>query len=180
MNPFCLKQLWPIIALFSFASSAAEPALHAELEIFRPFLNSHWEGDLTEPGKEKKMIDRSIWSRALNGQAIKTVHSINDGEYGGETMIFWDQKQKKIAYYYFTTAGFYTHGTMTYNPSTQSLEALENVENNAQGITQVRSHSVLDKSGKLEISSEYLQNGKWVKGHGALYKRVPHTEVKFH
>lgn len=126
------------------------------------------------------MIDRSSWSRALNGQAIKTVHSINDGEYGGETMIFWDQKQEKIAYYYFTTAGFYTHGTMTYNPATQSLEALENVENNAQGITQVRSHSVLDKSGKLEISSEYLQNGKWVKGHGALYKRVPHTEVKFH
>lgn len=180
MNPFCLKQLWPIIALFSFASSAAEPILHAELEIFRPFLNSHWEGDLTEPGKEQKMIDRSSWSRALNGQAIKTVHSINDGEYGGETMIFWDQKQKKIAYYYFTTAGFYTHGTMTYNPATQSIEALENVENNAQGITQVRSHSVLDKSGKLEISSEYLQNGKWVKGHGALYKRVPHTEVKFH
>lgn len=180
MNPFCIKQLWPIIALFSFASSAAEPVLHAELEIFRPFLNSHWEGDLTEPGKEQKMIDRSSWSRALNGQAIKTVHSINDGEYGGETMIFWDQKQKKIAYYYFTTAGFYTHGTMTYNPATQSIEALENVENNAQGITQVRSHSVLDKSGKLKISSEYLQNGKWVKGHGALYKRVPHTEVKFH
>jgi hypothetical protein len=39
---------------------------------------------------------------------------------------------------------------------------------------------VLDKSGKLKISSEYLQNGQWVKGHGALYKRVPHTEVKFH
>jgi hypothetical protein len=180
MNPFCLKQLWSIIAFLSFASFSAEPVLHPELEIFRPFLNSHWEGDLTEPGKEKKMIDRSIWSRALNGQAIKTVHSINDGEYGGETMIFWDQKQKKIAYYYFTTAGFYTHGTMTYNPATQSIEALENVENNAQGITQVRSHSVLDKSGKLEISSEYLQNGQWVKGHGALYKRVPHTEVKFH
>ena len=75
-------------------------------------------------------------------------------------MIFWDQKQKKIAYYYFTTAGFYTHGTMTYNPETKSIEALENVENNAQGITQVRSHSVLDPTGRLQISSEYLQHGK--------------------
>lgn len=174
-----MKLLCLIAALFSFASFAAEPVLHPELEIFRPFLNSHWEGDLTEPGKEKKMIDRSVWSRALNGQAIKTVHSINDGEYGGETMIFWDQKQKKIAYYYFTTAGFYTHGTMSYNPDTQRIEALENVENNAQGITLVRSQSVLDKSGSLEVSSEYLQHGKWVKGHSALYKRVPKTEVKF-
>ncbi len=174
-----MKALWFIAALFSFSAVAAEPVLHPELEIFRPFLESHWEGDLTEPGKDKKMIDRSIWSRALNGQAIKTVHSINDGDYGGETMIFWDQKQQKIAYYYFTTAGFYTHGTMTYNPATKSIEALENVENNAQGITQVRSSSVLDEKGVLNVSSEYLQNGKWIKGHSALYKRVPKTEVKF-
>lgn len=175
-----IKTLWFIAAVFACTAVAAPPALHPQLEIFRPFLDSHWEGDLTEPGKEKKMIDRSIWSRALNGQAIKTVHSINDGEYGGETMIFWDQQQKKIAYYYFTTAGFYTHGTMTYNPDTKSIEALEKVENNTQGITQVRSHSVLDPTGMLQISSEYLQNGKWVKGHSATYKRVPQTEVKFH
>lgn len=174
-----MKLLWSIIAFFSFASFAAEPALHPELEIFRPFLNSHWEGDLTEPGKEKKMIDRSIWSRALNGQAIKTVHSINDGEYGGETMIFWDEKQQKIAYYYFTTAGFYTHGTMTYNATTKSIEALEYVENNKQGITQVRSSSVLDDTGVLKVSSEYLQNDKWIKGHSAVYKRVPKTGIKF-
>lgn len=175
-----IKIFWFIAAVFACTAVAAPPVLHPELEIFRPFLDSHWEGDLTEPGKEKKMIDRSIWSRALNGQAIKTVHSINDGEYGGETMIFWDQQQKKIAYYYFTTAGFYTHGTMIYHPDTKSIEALEKVENNAQGITQVRSYSVLDPTGMLQISSEYLQNGKWVKGHSATYKRVPQTEVKFH
>ncbi|KOO58311.1 hypothetical protein WH43_11190 [Rheinheimera sp. KL1] len=175
-----IKTLWFIAAVFACTAVAAPPALHPQLEIFRPFLDSHWEGDLTQPGKEKKLIDRSIWSRALNGQAIKTVHSINDGEYGGETMIFWDQKQKKIAYYYFTTAGFYTHGTMTYNPDTKSIEALEKVENNAQGITQVRSHSVLEPTGILQISSEYLQNGEWVKGHSATYKQVPKTEVVFH
>ncbi|WP_186435084.1 hypothetical protein [Rheinheimera sediminis] len=68
---------------------------------------------------------------------------------------------------------------MSYSPVTNSIEAVEQVENNAQGITQVRSHSVLDQSGKLEVSSEYLQNGKWVKGHSALYKAVPQTELKF-
>lgn len=174
-----MKTLWFILALFSCSSGAAEMVLHPELEIFRPFVDSHWEGDLTEPGKDKKMIDRSSWSRALNGQAIKTMHSINDGDYGGETMIFWDQKQQKIAYYYFTTAGFYTHGTMTYNATTKSIEALEYVENNKQGITQVRSSSVLDDTGVLKVSSEYLQNDKWIKGHSAVYKRVPKTGIKF-
>lgn len=173
-----MKALCFFLVLFCCSSAATELVLHPELEIFRPFIDSHWEGDLTEPGKDKKMIDRSIWSRALNGQAIKTVHSINDGDYGGETMIFWDQKQQKIAYYYFTTAGFYTHGTMTYNATTKSIEALEKVENNKQGITQVRSSSVLDDK-VLKVSSEYLQNNKWVKGHSAVYKRVPNTEVKF-
>lgn len=174
-----MKALFLVFSLLSCSVVASEPVLHPELEIFRPFLDSHWEGDLTEPGKENKMIDRSSWSRALNGQAIKTVHSINHGDYGGESMIFWDQKQQKVAYYYFTTAGFYTHGTMTYNPTTKSIEAPENVENNKQGITQVRSATVLDESGKLEIRSEYLQHGKWVKGHSAVYQRVPQTEVKF-
>lgn len=174
-----MKVVCFIAALLCFNLVAAQPALHPELEIFRPFLDSHWEGDLTEPGKEKKMIDRSIWSRALNGQAIKTVHSINHGDYGGETFIFWDKKQKKIAYYYFTTAGFYTHGTMSYNPATKSIDALEQVENNAQGITQVRSKSMLDEQGKLIVSSEYLQNGNWIKGHSAVYRPVPATDVKF-
>ncbi|MDR7119423.1 hypothetical protein [Rheinheimera soli] len=174
-----MKALCLIVALFSVSLTAAEPVLHPELEIFRPYIDSHWEGDLTEPGKEKKMVDRSIWSRVLNGQAIKTVHSVNNGEYGGETMIFWDQKQQKIAYYYFTTAGFYTHGTMSYNATTKSIEAVEQVQNNAQGITQVRSHSVLNESGTLEVSSDYLQNGQWVKGHSATYKRVPQTQVTF-
>jgi hypothetical protein len=174
-----MKTLLLIAALFSVASFATEPVLHPELEIFRPFLNSHWEGDLTEPGKDKKMTDRSVWDRTLNGQAIKIRHSMNNGEYGGETMIFWDQKQKKIAYYYFTTAGFYTQGTMSYNSSIQSIEALEQVENHANGITQVRSSSRLDDSGELEVRSEYLQHGKWIKGHSALYKRVPTTDVKF-
>jgi len=173
-----MKAVFFLLAL-CFSSFAAEPLLHPQLEIFRPFLDSHWEGDLTEPGKEQKMIDRSIWSRALNGQAIKTVHSINHGDYGGETMIFWDEKQQKIAYYYFTTAGFYTHGTMSYNAANKSIDALENVENNKQGITQVRSTSVLDVKGTLTVSSEYLQHGKWKKGHSALYKRVPTTDVKF-
>jgi hypothetical protein len=30
------------------------------------------------------MFDVSHWERAMNGRAIRMLHSVNDGEYGGD------------------------------------------------------------------------------------------------
>ena len=160
-----------------FAGEQGE--LHPKLEPLRPYLNQHWQGDLTQPGKAEKVIDRSLWSRALNGQAIKTVHSVNDGQYGGESFIFWDETKQSLAYYYFTTAGFYTHGTMSFNAQTGEIVALENVENNQNGITEVKSFSRIMPDGTLETKSSYLQNGDWVEGHSATYKPVAQQQIIF-
>lgn len=157
-------------------TTAAEK-LAPELELFRPFLGIVWQADMGEQ-QGKKQVDRAIWLRALNGQAIKTMHSINDGEYGGETIIFWDKTKNSLAYYYFTTAGFYTHGSMTYDATTQQLTAEEQVENNANGITSVRSKSVL-KPGSLSLTSEYFQHGQWVPGHAAVYHPTKDGQVRF-
>lgn len=170
-----------LVALIAPVSHAGEePDLHPQLEFFRPYLDTYWIGDLSQPGADKPTIDRSHWQRALNGQAIKTVHSINNGEYGGESMIFWDEKQQSVAYYYFTTAGFYTHGTMTFDPATNVLEAYELVENNANGITAVKSSSYFDiEAGTLTTSSQYLQNEQWVTGHSAVYRLAGPQEIIF-
>ena len=162
------------------ALSAAEQApLHPKLEPLRPYLDQHWQGDLTQPGAADKMIDRSLWFRALNGQAIKTVHSINDGQYGGESFIFWDESKQSLAYYYFTTAGFYTHGTMEFDSRVGEIIALENVENNQNGITQVKSFSRIMPDGTLHTKSSYLQNGQWVEGHSATYQPVAQQQILF-
>ncbi|GHG77385.1 hypothetical protein GCM10010919_32980 [Alishewanella longhuensis] len=159
-------------------AQASTPSLHPKLEVFRPYLDTYWQGDLTQPGKTDKTLDRSHWSRALNGMAIKTVHSINDGVYGGESMIFWDEAKQSLAYYYFTTAGFYTHGTMEFDSENKLIIAREKVENNANGITEVQSSSEL--SGEvLKVRSRYLQNGQWVEGHSANYQRVGAMPIKF-
>lgn len=157
--------------------AGSQQPLAPELAVFAPFLGIVWQADM---GKQngKPQIDRALWQRALNGQAIKTIHSINDGEYGGETMIFWDKKRKSLAYYYFTTAGFYTHGTMRYDAKTKVLTAEEQVENNANGITAVRSKSVLNAES-LSVASEYLQHGKWVPGHTAVYRPTKEGQVRF-
>ena len=163
----------------SLINAAEQLPLHPKLEPLRPFLNQHWQGDLTQPGKAEKVIDRSLWSRALNGQAVKTVHSINDGQYGGESFIFWDESKQSLAYYYFTTAGFYTHGTMEFNAQSGEIVALENVENNQNGITQVKSFSRIMPDGTLQTKSSYLQNGNWVDGHSATYKPVAAQPIRF-
>lgn len=167
------------LLFFSCLSLAQHSSLHPKLEPFRPYLDKHWQGDLTQPGASEKVTDRSYWSRTLNGQAIKTVHSINDGQYGGESFIFWDEKQQSLAYYYFTTAGFYTHGTITFDENTSEIIALETVENNQNGITQVKSYSRVMPDGTLKTKSSYLQNGNWVEGHSATYKEVAQQQIIF-
>lgn len=158
-------------------SVSSQAPLASQLEIFRPYLDKVWRADMGEQNG-KPQIDHARWQRALNGQAIKSVHSINQGEYGGETLIFWDKSKNSLAYYYFTTAGFYTHGTMSFDAETQMLRAEENVENNANGITMVRSISQL-QADRLSVKSEYLQHGKWVAGHAAVYYPTQDGEVIF-
>ena len=163
----------------SLVCAEAPGDLHPKLEPLRPYLNQYWQGDLTQPGKEGQVIDRLLWSRALNGQAIKTVHSINDGQYGGESFIFWDETKQSLAYYYFTTAGFYTHGTLNINVQTGELVALETVKNSQNGISEVKSFSRIMPDGTLQTKSSYLQNGHWVEGHSATYKPVEQQHIIF-
>ncbi|WP_306522501.1 hypothetical protein [Rheinheimera sp.] len=173
-----LVMLTTSLALPLQAAQTTADTLAPELEVFRPFLNKVWRGELKAQQPGKTSIDHSLWQRALNGTAIKVIHSVNDGEYGGESIIFWDKSKKSLAYYYFTTAGFYTHGTMQYDAAKQSLIAEEKVENNKNGITMVRSVSTL-KANQLTTSSEYLQHGKWVKGHAATYVESKDGQVRF-
>ncbi|KUM54772.1 hypothetical protein [Rheinheimera sp. EpRS3] len=168
-----------LLLCVSALCAAEQVALHPKLEPLRPYLNQHWQGDLSQPGADAKVIDRSLWSRALNGQAIKTVHSINDGQYGGESFIFWDENQQSLAYYYFTTAGFYTHGTMTFDTQVGEIIAQEKVQNNQNGITEVKSFSRIMPDGTLDVKSNYLQNGSWVEGHRATYKPVAQQQIIF-
>ena len=175
-----IRFLTLLLLLTSATLAAEQSSLHPKLEPLRPYLNQHWRGDLTQAGSAEITIDRAYWSRALNGQAIKTVHSINDGDYGGESFIFWDEANSTLAYYYFTTAGFYTHGTMEFDQNNGQIIAVEKVENNQNGISEVKSYSKIMPDGTMETRSSYLQNGNWVPGHTAVYRPVAEQQIIFH
>ena len=51
------------------------------------------------------MIDILSFERALNGNAVKVIHSVNNGEFGGETMVMWNPEKEGLQSWYFTSAG---------------------------------------------------------------------------
>lgn len=174
---------WSLVASLLAAVSllGAEPAkesLDPHLELLRPFIGKTFRGELKGSTKEKPIIDISHYERALNGTAVRSLHSINNGAYGGESLIFWDKSKEQIVYYYFTTAGFFTTGVMKLE-SAGKYVSTEKVTGSADGVTEVRATGEIKADGTFVTSSEYLKDGKWVPGHSAVYKETPDAEVKF-
>ena len=160
------------------AAPAAEAAeLSEHLAPFAPYLGKTWRGELSEPGSEEVKIDISRMESALNGQAVRSLHSVNDGEYGGEAFYVWDREKETIVYYYFTTAGFYTHGELSFEDG--KFVAVEEVTGNQNGITQVKSVGEILEDGRLKSSSQYFKDGEWTPGHTAYYTEAPGAEIKF-
>ena len=164
---------------FQFAVTAAaaeQGTLDPHLEPLRPWLGKTWKSEAAESG-DKPKIDVARWERALNGKAVRILHSINDGEYGGETIVTWDEKKQSIVYHYFTTGGFSTTGTMT--PKDGKLVTTETVSGNAGGVTEVRGTAEIGADGAFRMKTEYLKDGKWQPGRDAVYREDPAARVVF-
>jgi hypothetical protein len=160
-----------LVALAAGASAAEGP-----LDVFKPYCGKTWKGEFTGPDGAR-MTDVSRWELILGGKAVRTVHSLNDGVYGGESLMFWDAERETIAFVYVTTAGFRTEGTITVDGD--SFTSHEVVHGNADGITEVRSTSRFKADGSMEMVSEYRREGAWTPGHAVTYVEAPDAEVRF-
>lgn len=142
--------------------------LAKELKVFEPYLGT-WQANFPVQEGQAPVLDVSKWERALNGTTVRTLHSINDGMYGGESLIFFDKSKNSIVFYYFTTAGFYTQGHMEM-VSDNSFVAYEDVTGNKDGITKVKSTSTLN-GDSMEVATSYLKQGTWTKPEKRVYTR---------
>jgi len=179
-NIVCFRHIASAISALLLAASApaAETGkLDEHLEPFRPFLGKTWRGEFKNSTPEKPTIDIARWERALNGKAVRVIHSINDGYYGGESIIHWDRDKTQIRYYYFSTGGFNNVGTMTLTNNT--ITAVEQVFGNKESVTEVRSTYELRSDGTMLNRSQYLKNGDQTSTREVLYKEDPKAEVKF-
>ena len=177
-----MKHIISIILLTSclFSQNELESAkkfLSENLKPFQAFISKTFKGEFANSTPEKPVYDISRWERALNGNAIRIMHSVNNGEYGGESIVMWDTKKESLVSWYFTTAGFYSEAILHFED--EKLISLENVTGNDNGITKVKSEINLLPNGQLVNSSMYLINGNWVDGHKIDYKEVPDAQVVF-
>ena len=73
-----------------------------------PFLGNTYKGNFINSTIKNPMIDILSFERSLNGNAIKVIHSVNDGEFGGETMVMYNPEKGGLQSWYFTSAGSLT------------------------------------------------------------------------
>ena len=147
------------------------------LKSFEPYIGKSFKGEFSNSTPEKPVYDISHWERALNGNAIRIMHSVNKGEYGGESIIMWDRNKESLVSFYFTTAGFYTQARLHFEDN--KLISIEEVTGNENGVTKVKAIVEFLPDGGLINSSMYLMNGNWVDGHKIDYKELPDAQVVF-
>jgi hypothetical protein len=140
---------------------------------FEPFLDKTWKG-LVDP--EKGVHDVARWERAIGGQAVRIVHSVADGAYGGETLVVWDRAREELVYFYFTTAGFYTQGTMSFDAEGR-LVSREAVTGNEAGVTDVEATQELLPDGRMRVRTRMKRDGAWEDRGEVYYSVDPDAEV---
>ena len=179
---FATRMAAAALALASAMPATAQPADVPELlqharedDPFQPLLpliGKTWRGT-GSAGAGVEDVMR--WDWAIGGHAVRVVHSVNRGAYGGETLIFPDRESGTLIFHYFTSGGFHTTGTMRSNGPGRI--AIEETVHGAGPITKLRSSGELGADGVYRTRSSRLSEGKWVEGGGFDYRQDPDAEL---
>ena len=160
--------LVPII--FISAQTKSKTFLSEHLNGLKPFIGNTYKGNFINSTKENPMIDIISFERALNGNAVKVTHSVNNGEYGGETMVMWNSEKEGIQSWYFTSAGSLTIQNVQIKKDT--FICIEDVAGNKNGITKVKTIIEVLHGNQIQKRTKYLMNNLWKDGSEIIYNKV--------
>ena len=170
-----MKMLLAFLLVAAAAPLYAADTLAKEIEPLRSFIGKTWKGHFKDSTADKPRVDVAKWERALNGKGVRILHSVNDGSYGGESIIMWNKKNERLEYHYFTTAGFMTHGTMRVEGN--KLITRETVTGGE--VTEVEATHELLPDGKMRVSARHFKDGKQTGGREMVYEEAPGAQVVF-
>ena len=166
-----------IVVLFATQHLVAQNNLSEHLTGLGPFIGKTWKAEVGKSEDGQITYDVQKWERVLNGNGVRLLHSVNKGDYGGETIFIWDRKSESVVYYYFTTAGFYTQGSVSFEG--KRMISHEYVEGNKEGITEVKSISELTDDNKILVTTKMLKKGEWIDRGSVTYVEDSSAEVVF-
>ena len=165
-------------ALIVSAQIKSEHPLSDHLIEMKPFIGNTYKGDFINSTKENPMFDVLSFERALNGNAIKVIHSVNNGEFGGETMVMWNPEKGRLQSWYFTSAGSLTIQNVQIRKNT--FISIENVERNQNGITKVKTIMEVLNEDQIKKRTKYLMNNMWKDGSETVYNKINGLKPVFH
>ena len=166
-----------LLAFAAAATCAAGAEPDPNLKALLPLVGKTWRGTFSSSTPAKPVVDVHRFELVLGGKAVRSSHSINDGDYGGEALFTFDAEKKAIVYTYVTTGGFYTTGTV--EAEAGGFKSREVVHGSASGPSEVEATSRILPDGRLHVKSRYLKDGKWADGHEIFYSVDPKAVVKF-
>ncbi len=151
------------------------PTSSAPAQAFAPFLpliGKTWRGtNVTQEG----VGDVMRWDWAVGGHAVRIVHAVNGGVYGGETLIFPDKDSGQLIFHYFTTGGFHTTGVI--RPTGPGAMEIEETVHGADGVEVLKSRATLGPDGVYRTRSLVERDGAWVEFGGFDYREDPAASV---
>jgi hypothetical protein len=164
-----------ILVALALPALAQESASQDPLAMFDPLVGKTWKGE-GAAGEVGGKTDIITWERIMGGKAVQSTHSIDDGEYGGVTVFFYDPSEKTVLFHYFTTANFHSTGTVEQadNGDIVAVETIHGLDN----LPEVRGRIVFIDGG-WETRASYLKDGAWVEGDGFRYVEAPAENVVF-
>lgn len=156
------------------AMAQSRPAYDARAAFapFLPLIGKTWRGPGTGPDGAS-VEDVARWEWAIKGHAIRIVHAVNGGVYGGETLIA--KEGDSYVFHYFTTGGFHTSGTIT--ASAPGVIAIDQTVHGASNIGRLRSQGELGADGVYRVRTSTERDGAWVEVGGFDYREDPAAQV---
>ena len=159
-----------LTAFIVLAQTKSEPPLSDHLIEMLPFIGSTYKGDFINSTKENPMFDVLSFERALNGNAVKVIHSVNNGEFVGETMVMWNPEKGGVQSWYFTSAGSLTIQNVQIKKDT--FISIEDVAGNQNGITKVKTIIEVLHGNQIQKRTKYLMNNLWKDGSEIIYNKI--------
>ena len=165
-----MKLFFYILLPILLVSGQTKPFLSDHLIEMKPFIGNTYKGNFINSTKENPMTDIISFERALNGNAVKVIHSVNNGEFGGETIVMWNPEKRGLQSWYFTSAGSLTIKNVQIKKDT--FISIENVERNQNGITKVKTIIEALHGNQITKRTKYLMNNLWKDGSETIYNKV--------
>src|SRR5690606_9620479 len=125
-----------------------------------PLIGRTWPGTGAGPDAVE---DVARWERAVGGHAVRVVHAVSGGAYGGETLIFPDRDTGALIFHYFTSGGFHTTGTITVLED--GALSLEETVHGLDGLERLRT-TMRVETGGYSTRTHVERDGRWVEFGG--------------